>query len=167
MGPATPTTWASPSRDPPPRPEMCSGSEAGSYSRLIDFVYHSTLGLRVIKKKRRSRARFRGGDLAVWGLLLRLHGRRHRVRSSPFSHSNPLDGVEHVFLELTRFAPSKESECLPPSSSHTGPVGFRKKRTGFRNKRKLQKGDFGGHAIQLHSCGRAGQILALAIRSKS
>ena len=31
--------------------EMCSGSEAGSYVRLIDFVYHSTLGLRVIKKK--------------------------------------------------------------------------------------------------------------------
>ena len=32
--------------------EMCSGSEAGSYSRLIDFVYHSTLGLSVIKKKK-------------------------------------------------------------------------------------------------------------------
>ena len=31
--------------------EMCSGSEAGSYVRFIDFVYHSTLGLRVIKKK--------------------------------------------------------------------------------------------------------------------
>jgi len=31
---------------------MCSGSEAGSYVRLIDFVYHSTLGLRVIKKKK-------------------------------------------------------------------------------------------------------------------
>jgi len=30
---------------------MCSGSEAGSYSRLIAFVYHSTLGSRVIKKK--------------------------------------------------------------------------------------------------------------------
>ena len=29
---------------------MCSGSEPGSYLRLIDFVYHSTLGLRVIKK---------------------------------------------------------------------------------------------------------------------
>ena len=29
----------------------CSDSEAGSYLRLIDFVYHSTLGLRVIKKK--------------------------------------------------------------------------------------------------------------------
>ena len=28
---------------------MCSGSEAGSYLRLIDFVYHSTLGLRVMK----------------------------------------------------------------------------------------------------------------------
>ena len=32
--------------------EMCSGSEAGSYLRLIDFVYHSTLGWIVIKKKR-------------------------------------------------------------------------------------------------------------------
>jgi len=32
---------------------MCSGSEAGSYVRLIDFVYHSTLGLRVIKKKKK------------------------------------------------------------------------------------------------------------------
>jgi len=31
---------------------MCSGSEAGSYLRLIDFVYHSTLGLRVITKKK-------------------------------------------------------------------------------------------------------------------
>ena len=33
---------------------MCSGSEADSYLRLIDFVYHSTLGLSVIKKKTRS-----------------------------------------------------------------------------------------------------------------
>ena len=32
---------------------MCSGSEAGSYLRLIDFVYHSTLGLRVIQKKKK------------------------------------------------------------------------------------------------------------------
>ena len=32
--------------------EMCSGSEAGSYLRLIEFVYHSTLGLRVINKRR-------------------------------------------------------------------------------------------------------------------
>jgi len=30
-----------------------SVSEAGSYLRLIDWVYHSTLGLRVIQKKRR------------------------------------------------------------------------------------------------------------------
>ena len=33
--------------------EMCSGSEAGSYLRLIDFVYHATLGVRVIKKKKK------------------------------------------------------------------------------------------------------------------
>ena len=32
--------------------EMCSGSEAGSHLGLIDFEYHSTLGLRVIKKKK-------------------------------------------------------------------------------------------------------------------
>ena len=32
---------------------MVVGSEEGSYLRLIDFVYHSTLGLRVIKKRRR------------------------------------------------------------------------------------------------------------------
>jgi len=31
------------------RQECASRSEAGSYLRLIDFVYHSTLGLRVIK----------------------------------------------------------------------------------------------------------------------
>ena len=34
--------------------EMRSGSEAGSYLRLVDFVYHSTLGLRVMKKKKGS-----------------------------------------------------------------------------------------------------------------
>ena len=31
--------------------EICSGSEAGSYLRLMDFVHHSTLGLRVTKQK--------------------------------------------------------------------------------------------------------------------
>ena len=31
--------------------EMCSGSEAGSYLRLIDFVYHSTPGSRAIGKR--------------------------------------------------------------------------------------------------------------------
>jgi len=36
---------------------ICSGSEAGSYLRLIDFVYHLTLGLRVLKKKRNTRGR--------------------------------------------------------------------------------------------------------------
>jgi len=30
--------------------EMRCGSEEGSYFRLIDFVFHSTLGLRVTKK---------------------------------------------------------------------------------------------------------------------
>ena len=32
-----------------------AADEAGLYLRLIDFVHHSTLGVRVIKKKKRSR----------------------------------------------------------------------------------------------------------------
>ena len=34
---------------------MCSGSEAGSYLRLMDFMYHSTLGVRVMKRKKKDR----------------------------------------------------------------------------------------------------------------
>jgi len=34
--------------------DLC-GSEAGSYLRPIDFVHHSTLGLRVTKKKKKDR----------------------------------------------------------------------------------------------------------------
>ena len=47
---------------------MCSGSETGSYLRLMDFVYHSTLGLRVIKKKDGTGPL--GGRLSVWVLRL-------------------------------------------------------------------------------------------------
>jgi len=52
---------------------MCSGSEAGSYLRLIDFVHHSTLGLRVIKKRREG---LRGalGDHALAFLYASLEG---------------------------------------------------------------------------------------------
>jgi len=38
---------------------MCSGSEARSYLRLIDFVYHSTLGLRVIQEKKSDEIKLR------------------------------------------------------------------------------------------------------------
>ena len=34
------------------RSEMCGGSKARSYLRLIDCVFHSTLCVRVIKKQR-------------------------------------------------------------------------------------------------------------------
>ena len=33
---------------------MCSGSAAGSYSRLVDFVYDLTLGVRVTKNERKN-----------------------------------------------------------------------------------------------------------------
>ena len=32
--------------------DMCSGSEASSYLRLRDVAHHSTLGVRVIEKKK-------------------------------------------------------------------------------------------------------------------
>jgi len=38
--------------------------ETGSYVRLIDFVYHSTLGLIVIKKKRRNLSKL-GADFGL------------------------------------------------------------------------------------------------------
>ena len=57
--------------------EMCSGSEAGSHLRLRDFVYHSTLGLRVKKKKKgrlylRGQPRFRttGSGFGIKGVWL-------------------------------------------------------------------------------------------------
>ena len=45
--------------------KVCSGSEAGSCSRLIDYVYHSTLGSRVKKKKKKedSGDELRGSEL--------------------------------------------------------------------------------------------------------
>ena len=39
---------------------MSSSSEAGSYLRLTDFVYHSTIGLRVIKKRRLAAGSWQG-----------------------------------------------------------------------------------------------------------
>ena len=47
---------------------MCSGSEAGSYLRLIDFVHPSTLGLSVIKKKKKGCTGFalRPGRVGSW-----------------------------------------------------------------------------------------------------
>ena len=34
---------------------MCSGSEAGLYLRLIDLMYHSTLGLRVKEEEKKKK----------------------------------------------------------------------------------------------------------------
>ena len=54
--------------------EMCSGSEAGSYLRLIDFVYHSTLGLRVTKKKKMQASNASDiGACAILGIQPRLN----------------------------------------------------------------------------------------------
>jgi hypothetical protein len=49
---------------------MCSGSEAGSHLRIIDFVHHSTRSLRVIKKKRRADLLGEALNLVVGVVLL-------------------------------------------------------------------------------------------------
>ena len=49
---------------------MCSASEAGSYSRLMNFVYHSTLGLRAIKNKTRQDRRYLLGFIKIESVLL-------------------------------------------------------------------------------------------------
>ena len=67
--------------------EMCSGSEAGWYLRLIDFVYHSTLGLRVIKKKKKvesGRGRRDASGFRVQGLKLVCSGVGGRVQGLGF-----------------------------------------------------------------------------------
>ena len=49
--------------------EMCSGSEACSYLRLVDFVCHSTLGLKVIKRERERGTQIGGGATCARALL--------------------------------------------------------------------------------------------------
>jgi len=39
-------------------------SEAGLYLRLMDFLYHSTLGLRAIKQKKKSKTLLMSRNLA-------------------------------------------------------------------------------------------------------
>ena len=62
--------------------EMCSGSEAGSYLRRIDFVYHSTLGLRVIKKQKKTS----DPGVVSAGKLADIEQTRHYKRHPPHPH---------------------------------------------------------------------------------
>ena len=70
---------------------LSNGSEAGSYLKLIDFVYHSTLGLRVIKKKSNSGLRVQGTGLEA---LLRMDPRRSPPRG--VVGANPLSNASLV-----------------------------------------------------------------------
>ena len=57
---------------------MFSGSEAGSYLRFIDFVYHSTLGVKVITKKKKKITPF--VEFGVWGLRVWVSVQRLRFK---------------------------------------------------------------------------------------
>jgi len=65
---------------------MCSGSEAGSCLRLIDFVYHSTLGLKVRNKKEKDGDQKTDVDV-LSGLLDFEHG--VAPRPSIYKNSRP------------------------------------------------------------------------------
>ena len=54
---------------------MFASSEAGSYSRLVDFVYHPTLGWRAMKKKKK-----RHGELSY---VRRIHSTGGYQRDRP------------------------------------------------------------------------------------
>ena len=81
---------------------MCSGFEAGSYLRLIDFVYHSTLGLRVTKKKKEGVG---FGDAVE--------------RFGTYYDSHPRDGLGHFQVKLMfgfSFSLGSGKRLRPPQS---------------------------------------------------
>jgi len=58
---------------------MCSGSEAGSYLKLIDFVSYSTLGVRLTKKKKKKK-KVQGSRFKVQGPGLKVQDPGFKVR---------------------------------------------------------------------------------------
>ena len=71
--------------------DMCSGSETGSYLRLIDFVYPSTLGLRVIKqKKKRFTFSHFSRDASIASMRSKRPSRLHACERARFQGRDPL-----------------------------------------------------------------------------
>ena len=94
--------------------EMCSGSGAGSYLRLIDFEYHSTLGLRVMKKRKKLQGYFAHEILPLlWVIISRWRGWTCRL----------IDFVYHSTLGVRRIKKkkSKKRTRLRPLSVKPGP----------------------------------------------
>ena len=81
---------------------MCSSSEASSYLRLQDFAYHTTLGSRVVKKKKERV--FNGGEKEA---------RAHRERKN-----RVLNG-EGALLSRSQAPSSSGRLHAPPSPATT------------------------------------------------
>ena len=82
---------------------MCSGSEAGSYLRLIDCVYHSTLGLRVRTKKKNSWMR---NDL-------------NEIRAHDFQSHSKVRADEAIFFFFTLVTGPRRSVSLQLSDTQS------------------------------------------------
>ena len=89
---------------------MCCGSEAGSYLRLTHFVYHSTLGLRVIDKKKKEVLNGKAGQV----FDADLSGRHHEGTSAAGA---PLNISQVVSLSV-------KPPLISVKSSHPPPFGW-------------------------------------------
>ena len=69
--------------------ETCSGFEAGSYLRLIDFLHPSTLGLRVIQKEKKDGV-VRGNDIRGADTL---HPTLNILRPTPYTQHPTLYAI--------------------------------------------------------------------------
>ena len=85
------------------------GSEAGSYLRLIDFVYHSSLGLRVLKKTKTATCRW---AKAMHPILPREEP--HALRSEEFGSFNPpwRQPRGKPKVNLPQMLPLRGSSCM-------------------------------------------------------
>ena len=112
------------------------GYEAGSYLRHTDFVYHSTLGLRVIPKKKVSglglrtsllRAAFGFGDQ---GLRVKVQGSGFRVQGSGFRVQGSGFRVQGSGFRVQACALWHEVDASEPDSSTFAKPGVRINCTG-------------------------------------
>jgi len=107
--------------------EMCSGSVTGSYLRLIYFVYHSTLGLRVIKRER-GESHLAAHDQALFDRAHLPGWREHRLwerREIEFFIDNLLVRIHFIIamIKWTGLAPLEFEFPFPGSLTSTFLVG--------------------------------------------
>ena len=118
---------------------MCSGFEASLFLRLIDFVYHSSLGVRVIKKKKEAskselpihvKSELPEGLGNVWTQ----NGRRASSKTAQVMNSRNRSRVR-VIVNPQKFIPFSAWEARQKRT--TRPGGFRELRVSGTYGRRM------------------------------